>query len=331
MTRILVYGAGAIGGCLGAMLAQAGNDVTLVARGAQRAALETQGSIVDWGDGRRVTARPAVCGPGGAAGPFDYVLVTLKTTHLEDSAPELARLAEHSPLVLLQNGIPWWYFQHSGTRWDGHALRSVDATGTLARLLDVRQLIPAVIYQPVTQLAPGHCHAGVLPSNRILIGEIDDAERERGALLVDVLRHAGLTSETTRDIRTAIWRKLQLNMVWNPLCALTHAAPMHFFDFPGGGDLARALMEEGQRVAAAVGVSLPVDVEGERQRVAGNYRFVPSMAQDARAGRPLEWAAILGAVLEIAELTGTPMPTFRTVALCAGVLDARLRWREPAA
>ena len=100
-----MYGAGAVGSCLAAHLAGSGVDVTLVARGAQRAALADTGLRVDWEDGRGVTLRLPVHGPNEARGPFDFVLVTLKSTHLEAAASDLARLAADSPLVMLQNGL----------------------------------------------------------------------------------------------------------------------------------------------------------------------------------------------------------------------------------
>ena len=182
-----------------------------------------------------------------------------------------------------------------------------------------------MIYQPASLAAPGHCLPRTLPSNRVIVGEIDHRPSARCARLTELLQAAGLHAQASSAIRAEQWAKLQLNMIWNPLCALTLAGPRYFIDLPGGLEFVRTLMEEARSVAAAVGVELAVDLDAELRRIAGNYTMMPSMAQDAQAGRPIEWGGILGAVLEIADLAGLAIPCFRTVALTAGALDARLR------
>ena len=325
--RVLVYGAGAIGGYLGALLAQHGADVTLLARGATRQAIAAHGLQVDWAaSGRSLHVDVPTCRPGQAEGRFDVVFVTLKSMQLAAAARDIAAtLAPDGVLVMIQNGLPWWYFDGLASPWRGQALRSLDPDGTLAAAFPLASVVGAVIHKPVTVTAPGRLVVPDVKADKLVVGELDgrrSARLERIAALVGL---SGLPVEITADIRKAKWDKLLVNLVWNPLSALTRSAPGAIAACPPAVAMARAMMAEGLAVASSVGVQLDFDADAELKRVAGNFTQQPSMLQDVQAGRPLEWQAILGAVIEVAGLTGVAVPTLKNIAACLDVLDQGLR------
>ena len=130
--RILIYGAGAIGSDLGAMLTASGEDVTLLARGAQLAALKSQGVIVERKDHptRQVPVRAAPADQ--CQGPYDLILVTLKSMQLEAVAQDIvSRLAPDGAMVMIQNGLPWWYFDGIDSPFAGGRLPCLDPRGVL--------------------------------------------------------------------------------------------------------------------------------------------------------------------------------------------------------
>lgn len=323
--RVLVYGAGAIGGYLGALLARQGADITLLSRGATHAALAARGIHITWADGRTFHTPVRVCHPDEDAGLFELVFVALKSMQLAGAASDIARrLAPGGSLVMIQNGLPWWYFERVVSPLVGRRLQSLDPHGELARSFDLDTVVGAVIHKPVMVRAPGELFIPAVQADRLVIGEVDDRGSARLDSIAALVSAAGLPCEPTGDIRRAKWEKLLLNVVWNPLCALTQAPHGTIAAWAPAASLVRAIMAEGSAVAAAIGVVLPADAEAELCRVAGNFSQQPSMLQDVRAGRPLEWEAIIGSVVEIAEWTGVAVPTLKVVMACVGVLDQRI-------
>jgi 2-dehydropantoate 2-reductase len=325
--RVLIYGAGAIGGYLGALLAHSGADVTLVARGATLDAIGERGLQVEWAaGGRRLQVALPTCAPGRTEGRFDAVFVTLKSMQLAAAARAIAAAVKpDGVLVMIQNGLPWWYFEGVDGTLRGTSLRSLDPDGTLAAEFDLAQVVGAVIYKPVMVVEPGCLFVPDVRADRLVIGEIDGRLSPRLDRIAALVGGAGLPVEITADIRAAKWAKLMVNLVWNPLTALTQSPSGFIANIAPAAQLVRAMLAEGAAVAASVGVRVDADPEAELRRVAGNLSQLPSMLQDVRAGRPLEWHAILGAVTEIAGLTGTAVPTLNNIGALLGVLDQRIR------
>ncbi len=324
--RTLIFGAGAIGSYLGGLLAGNGADVTLLARGAQYRALTDHGIQFEWADGRSKQVGVKTCEPGAAGSSYDLVICTLKSMQLAGAADEMmAALAPDGALVMIQNGLPWWYFDQVDSPWRGRQLASLDADGTLAKKIALDRVVGAVIYKPVTGKAPGHLFLPKTELDSLILGELDNRLSERTQRIATFLTAACMPTEVTADIRAAKWGKLLLNVLWNPLCTLTQSAPGRIAATAGGAELVRQLSRESAAVAASIGVVSELEVEAELRRVAGNFAQTPSMLQDLRAGRPLEWDAILNVIIEIAGLTGVAVPALRNVAACIGLLDQRVR------
>jgi|LauGreDrversion4_2_1035121.scaffolds.fasta_scaffold73439_2 2-dehydropantoate 2-reductase len=320
--RILIYGAGAIGSDLGALLTASGEDVTLLARGAQLAALKSAGVTIER-KGKPPQQVPVQAASAEACrGPYDVIFVTLKSTQLEDAAADIvSRLRPDGAMVMIQNGLPWWYFEGIDSPFAGSPLPCLDPSGRLRAQIPLARVVGAVIYRPVTQLAPGKIFLPEIMPPRLWIGEVDNRISERLRAIADLVSRAGLPTEPTPDIRQAKWQKLMMNLIWNPLCAITQSSPGHIVASPLAADMVRLMLGEGSAVARSVGVSVKADPDAELERIRENFTQQPSMLQDVRAGRSIESDAIVNAVVDMARLTGVPVPTLKSVAAWLDVLN----------
>lgn len=324
--RILVYGAGAIGGFLGARLTHAGEDVTLVARGAQYEALANRGVILEGPrSGLLDPVKVRVCKPGEEKGPYDVVFVTLKSQQIAAAAQHLRGLvAKDGVFVFPQNGIPWWYFQGIESKFKGAQLKSVDPDGTLSKTFAPEMIIGGTSIKPADLVEPGRIRLPDAETDALVIGEIDNRVTPRVQAIADMATRAGWNGRVSDDVRKVKWNKLLSNAVWNPLGAITQSTARECAEFPGTRPLAVALMREVIAVAAAVGTTLDANAEALVDGAAKRVSLPTSTLQDVRAGRPLEMDAIVNAVLELAQMTGVATPSLEVVAACVNLLNQRI-------
>ncbi len=324
--KILVFGAGAIGGFLGARLTHAGEDVTLVARGAQYEALANRGVILEGPrSGLPDPVRVRVCKPGEEQGPYDVVFVTLKSQQIAPVAQHLRGLAaKDGVFVFPQNGIPWWYFQGIDSKFRGAQLKSVDPDGVLAKTFEPEMIIGGTSLKPTDLVEPGRIRLSDAETDALVIGEIDNRITPRVQAIADMATRAGWNGRVSDDVRKIKWNKLLSNAVWNPLSAITQSTAREAAEFPGTRPLAVALMREVIAVAAAVGTRLDADAETLVDGVAKRVSIPTSTLQDVRAGRPLEMDAIVNAVLELGQMTGVATPSLSVVASCVNLLNQRI-------
>ncbi len=309
--KIAVFGAGAIGGLLGVKLAQAGADVTFIARGPHLAAMQANGVTLVSG-GERTTVRvPCVADPA-EAGVQDYVIVTLKAHGLPRAAPEIARLiGPDSTLVTGINGVPYWYFYGLDGPHRNRRLESVDPGGELWDMLPPSQVIGSVVYPAAAVAEPGiitHTYG-----DRFTLGEPDGTRSPRAEALSKALIAAGLKAPVRPRIRDEIWVKLWGNLAFNPISVLTLATLDRITNDPALRAVCRAMMLEAKAVAEALGIRFAIDVDKRIEGAAEVGEHKTSMLQDLEQGRPMEIEALLGAVVELGELVGHAMPTCSTI------------------
>lgn len=318
--RILIYGSGAIGSNLGGLLTQSGEDVTMLARGPQLEALRSHGLTIEAPDQPTQTIPVKALPANEITGLFDIIFVTLKSMQIEAAAQDMmARLAPDGALVMVQNGLPWWYFDGVPSKYAGSSLSCLDHFGTLKKVIPLERIVGAVIFKPVLQLAPGKILISNAVPPKLIIGEVDNRLTPRIEKIVEIVNKAGLPAFASTDIRLDKWRKLMINLVWNPLCAITQSSPGYIAASPFAADMVRQLIMEGNAVLASLGLDLQVDPDKELERVKTSFTQQPSMLQDVRAGRSIECDAIVNSVIEIADITGVKVPTLRSV---AGILEA---------
>jgi len=311
--KICVIGAGAIGGLMGAKLALAGNDVTVVDQGVHLAAIQENGLKLIWEDdtehvATNVTAVETVAG----LGTQDVVILALKAHYLEKIARDVPQLVgPETMIVTVQNGIPWWYFQRIGGKYDGQRLQSLDPDRVLEKHIDSNHIVGCVVYPAAAVPEPGVIHH--IEGDRFPIGELDGSETPRIVRLKELLENAGFRSRILDDIRSEIWLKAWGNLSFNPISALTHATLESICRFPETRKLAEDMMREAQDIAEKLSVTFRHTIE---KRIAGAESVgshKTSMLQDVEFGRSLEVEALIGAILELGQLTDTPSPSIEAV------------------
>lgn len=311
--RVCVVGAGAIGGYVGVMLARAGADVTLIARGANLAAIRERGMRLTFSDGTpEVTARLAATASLAEAGAHDVVILGMKANQVAPVAADLGHLLHADTTIIpMQNGIPWWYFQRHGGLFEGRAVESVDRDGAIMRAIDPRRIIGCVVYPAAELAAPGWVRH--IEGNRFPLGELDGSESDRVARLAALFVAAGLKAPVLTDIRAEIWLKLWGNLSFNPISALAHSTLVDICQHPLSRELAASMMREAEAIATRLGITFRVSLE---RRIAGAEKVgkhKTSMLQDIEAGRDPEIDALLGAVIELGRLTATATPHLAAV------------------
>ena len=324
--KILVYGAGAVGGYLGAILTASGEDVTLVARGAQYNALASTGIRLEGPrSGRPEPIKVHVCKSGDEKPPYDLIFVTLKSQQIAAAAQHLRTLVKNDgALVFPQNGVPWWYFQGIQSKFSGTPLKAVDPDGVLSRTFEPHLLVGSVAMKPADLVAPGHIKLPDADTDALVIGEIDNKSTPRLQEIAAITTRAGWTGKVSDDIRKVKWNKLLSNAVWNPLGAITQSTAKEVGEFPGTQPLAVAMMREVMAVAAGVGMKLDADPETLVANAAKRVSLPTSTLQDVRAGRTLEMDAIINVVIEMGQLAGVATPSLNVVAACVNLLNRRI-------
>ncbi|HEX5327127.1 MAG TPA: 2-dehydropantoate 2-reductase [Acetobacteraceae bacterium] len=309
--KVAVFGAGAIGGLLGAKLAAAGTDVTFVARGPHLAAMQANGVRLISG-GETITLHPRCVGDAAEAGVHDYVIVTLKAHSLPAAAPQIARmLGPDSALVTGINGVPYWYFYGLESPHRDRRVQSVDPGGRLWDILPPAKAIGCVVYPAAEVIEPGVIHHSY--GDRFSLGEPDGSRTPRIEALSKLLIGAGLKAPIRPRIRDEIWVKLWGNLAFNPISALTTSTLDRVTGEPELRALCRAMMLEAKVTAEALGIRFVIDVEKRIDGAAEVGEHKTSMLQDLERGRPMEIDALLGAVVELGEMVSQPMPTCRAV------------------
>ena len=309
--RICIFGAGAIGGYMGAKLAQAGAEVSLVARGPHLAAMQARGlTLIE--EGQTTTVPVRASGDPAELGPQDYVILTLKAHSVPAVVPQiLPLLGPGSTLVSGVNGLPWWYFHKAGGPLEGARLASVDPGGVQWDSFGPDRVLGCVVYPAAEVAEPGVIRH--LEGNRFSLGEPSGEKSARAVALSEALAAAGLKAPVRPRLRDEIWVKLWGNLSFNPISALTHATLDLLCTDPGTRGVARAMMLEAQAIAETLGVRFPIDVERRIDGGAAVGAHRTSMLQDLEAGRPMEIEALVGSVAELGRLVGLPTPTIDTV------------------
>ena len=305
--KIAIYGAGAIGGLLGARLAAAGCEVGVVARGATLDAIRRHGLRLE--ENGQTSAAPARAEQDPAAlGMQDIVIVAVKATALADVAARIAPLIGPDTLVVTaMNGVPWWFFDGAGTLHAGMRITTLDPDGTLAKAIPFRQVIGCVVHLSSSCPEPGLVRLGV--GNTLILGEPAGGASARVDELAALLKRAGFDTQASPDLRSDIWYKLWGNMTMNPISAITGATSDRILDDPLVYKFCLSVMQEAADIGAKIGC--PIAQSGE-ERIAVARKlgaFKTSMLQDAEAGKALEIDALVTVVHEIGKQVGVPTPS----------------------
>jgi len=322
--RVCIVGAGAIGGLLGVRLALSGQQVSVLARGSNLAAIRANGMQLAEPDGTVLVATDLQASDELASfGPQDLVILALKAQQIAEIAPQLPLLYHDETVVLpLQNGVPWWFFHKFSGPFDGRRLQTLDPDGTLERHIPSERIVAAITYPAAERDAPGVFR--LVEGDRFPVGELDGERSDRAIRIAHALTEAGFKSRVLTDIRSHLWVKAWGNLAMNPISALTGATLAEICRFPATRALAAQMMLESSEVAAKLGLHLRLSVE---QRIEGAEKVgdhKTSMLQDVEAGRELEVDPLIGSFVELGQLTGIAMPATEAVYSLVSLLNSRL-------
>lgn len=297
--KIAVVGLGAVGGLVAARLANAGQSVCALARGATLSAVRDRGlRLVMGGQERALAIR--VSDDAAALGTQDLVIVALKGPALALAARVMQPLLGAQTVVMpAMNGVPWWFLQTGATpdKLARRRLASVDPDGSIERLLPLERVLGCVVHLTCSSPEPGLIEHGL--GDRLIIGEPAGGASARVDEVCALLAQGGFNCESSTDIRRDIWYKLWGNMTVNPVSALTGASTDRILDDPLVRAFILRTMEEAAHIGAQIGC--PIKQSGQARMMVTRELggFKTSMLQDVLAGRALELDGLVGAVLEI--------------------------------
>lgn len=306
--RIAVMGTGAVGGYFGARLGAGSNDVAYIARRLHLAALRREGLTLESSQGK-VHVRDALFTDNPAeVGPVDLVLFCVKSYDTEHAAAKLTPMMSDKTIILsLQNGV--------------------DNADKIARRWGVERTLAGVVYIGSQLLKPGtirHSSGG-----KIIFGKLADHVDEPTRAVERALASAQIPCEVSREIRTIQWRKL----LWNaPFCAiscLTGATVKAIVECESLAKLARDCMMEVRAAAQTQAIDLDPVLFDETLLFSKSLGdFKPSMLQDLEAGKPLEYEAFNGIIVDLLQQAGREAPTNQVFYNALKYFDQRIRAQQ---
>lgn len=313
--KIAIVGAGAIGTTLAALLADAGYQVSVLARGETLSAMRHSGAQLVDQQGRHA-AKVAVSDSCAELGEQDIVLLCTKSQAVPALLPHLMPLFNaHTCLVPMVNGTPWWLFMGLPDTQDvPQHIEAVDPGGQLVDCLSADAIIGCVVYISAQITSPGQARSTT--PHRLIIGEITSlsTERERRlTALIEALGSAGIKISHTPHIRNAVWSKIAANLTSNPLSVITKTTLETLYGDPWLRKVVEPLFEEIRLTANAYGSQLEMTLPELLEVGAGMRGVKTSMLQDYQQARGLELGAIVESVIELAERRHIAVPTINTI------------------
>jgi 2-dehydropantoate 2-reductase len=305
--KIAIVGAGAIGGWMGVHLAQAGAQLSVLARGDTLAALQKNGLQLHRG-GELHTVAVNASNDAAALGVQDLVVISVKAPALASVAAQVGPLIGPNTVVLTaMNGVPWWFLQGFGGPVAGRSLQCVDPEGAIARALPAQHIIGGVVHASCSVDAPGviRHHFG----DGLIVGEPSGQDSPRAHALHALLKTAGFNATLSPQIQKDIWYKLWGNMTINPISAMTGATTDRILDDDLVRHFVSSIMLEAKAIGEKIGIPIAQQPEDRHAVTRKLGAFRTSMLQDVEAGKPVELDALVTAVRELGQLTqvGTPM------------------------
>ncbi len=327
---VCIYGAGALGGAVAAHIAHAlgeGVKVSVIARGAQLAAIRDQGLGVVYDNQAfpSISAGVAATDDASSLPPQDLVITGLKGHQLSAAAGGISHLLHpQTRVMMILNGIPWWYFhQDQESGFTGRQLPQLDPGGRLWTQIGPERVIGCVAYQGAEVIRPGCTKLN--GKGHFFLGEPNGDISADLQAVADLLGKAGLDIRPTERIRDEIWAKLRGNAAFNPISALTRTLMVDMMANPDLALMVRRIMNEVQAVGSALGCRFQRSADEQFASAHGFGPVKTSMLQDLVAGKALEIVPLNGMVVELGKLADVPTPVCETVLALASQLDIENR------
>jgi 2-dehydropantoate 2-reductase len=299
--QIGIVGAGAIGTWVGAKLAQAGHDLSVLARGETLEAIAKNGLGLQVGEDTNFYPCRASADPH-ELGIQDILFIAVKSQALPQLAASIVpMIGPDTQVVPMLNGVPWWFMG------EGHSLRSIDPDGSIARAIPRGAIVGCVVHASAAMQQPGVSH--IRMCDKLIVGEPEGGPSDRSERLRECLERAGIHTVASPEIRKEVWYKLWGNMTMNPMSALTLSTMDRLLDDELLRSFALQAMEEARAIGERIGC--PITESGEARMMVTRKlgAFKTSMLQDVESGRSIELDALLAAPLEIAQSLGVATPS----------------------
>jgi 2-dehydropantoate 2-reductase len=306
--KVGIYGAGAIGGWIGARLAASGHEVNLLARNANLAAILAQGGLkLEDSLGSETLVKVNASNKPSDFGPQDLIVVAVKSQAMSDVAVAIGPMMSADTIVMTaMNGVPWWFLNSFGGALAGTKLKSIDPSGTIGMNIPAHQVLGCVVHASCATPVPGKVKQNF--GNKLLVGEPNGKVSKRLINVTHSLTEAGFETVSSNEIQKDVWFKLWGNMTVNPIAAFTGATTDKIL----GDDLVKAfvsaIMLEAKDIGAKLGIAIDQQPEDRHAVTAKLGVFKPSMLQDVEAGKSVELDALVTVVQELGVLTEVPTP-----------------------
>jgi|SRR5579863_653156 len=301
--RVVVVGAGAIGGFIAAALSRSGADVAVVARGPHLDAIQRRGITLVTSDLGPFTARVEASGDLRTLGSFDVAILTFKAHQWPEMFAQLEHLrAAKTTVATFQNGVPFWFARTP-------PLESVDPGGRIGAAFSDEQIVGGVVHVSGHIVEPGRIHQS--GGMRYALGSPRGGTTDAVETLFSALAWAELRPEVDENLRATLWLKLVNNVGLNSVSTLHRVTMRQLLERAPLRAQAKVLMEETLAVGQALGAVEGADIEARLEYAARLADVKTSMLQDLEAGRALEIDPILGAVVELAGRCGVEVPHIR--------------------
>ena len=288
--KIAVFGAGAVGAYIGGRLAEAGQDVAFIARGAHLAAIRENGLRVESPNGD-IHIHPAqVSDDPAEIGPVDYILFAVKLFDTETVARACApMIGADTVVVALQNGV--------------------DSESAIGAIVGPERVMGGTVYIASVVAEPGVIRqTGQFA--KVIFGEMDGKDSARGARLETACREAGLDVVLSPAVETEIWMKFIVLAALSGVTTATRKPVGLLRDDPDTRALFENAIAEAVAVGRARGVKLPDDAATRQMATIDGFpeTMVASMLHDLDGGRRLELDHLSGAVRRLGRESGVPTP-----------------------
>lgn len=332
--RVVVVGAGSVGGFIGGKLAAAGHEVGALARGATLAALQAHGWRILSKDGQQLQAAAGACASSAAplvsAGYPDLVVLAVKAYSVPDLLADLkALIGPNTVLLSAMNGVPWWFFQGFGGPAQGMPLPCIDPQGDIAREIPHAAILGCVVHLTCSSPEPGLSRHGF--GERLIVGEPSGELSARAQRVCAALQAAGFDAPLVADIQREIWYKLWGNLTTNPISALTLATVDRITVDPQVRAYSLAMMREAAELGRHIGCPIAQTGEERMELALKLGAFKTSMLQDREANRPMELDGLVTAVHLIGKRVGVATPFVDSLLGLIRLLEGSLHAQRRAA
>jgi 2-dehydropantoate 2-reductase len=288
--HVVVFGAGGVGGYFGGRLAQAGENITFIARGQHLQAMLTEGLKVKSINGDFVVQKVMATDDPSTVKDVDAVLICVKTWQLSQAADAILTMSGPETFVVpLQNGV--------------------QAPAQLSESLGIERVLGGLCRIASQIISPGHIqHNGIEPY--IAFGELNNQKSSRSQNLLKCFERAGVHAEIPSDIAVSMWKKFLFISAVSGIGALTRAPIGLIRSLQGSRQMLIDALQECYLVALAQGIHLQPESVAETLAYIDSMpaRTIPSMQRDIMNGRPSELEAQNGVIVNLGHIHSIPTP-----------------------